>query len=447
MPSIVPAEPAQRGVYPYATAAEVAEVDAAVAQLSRVSAPSVVSLVAGQADETPTVTNCTLSAETTIKRVGSQSHKLTAAGAVTLTATYTLQPGPVTLSGLSGVGFLVYIADATKVTDLSVELYNASTSHAYKFNSNYTGAGTHANVIVTGWNLLRWPPSRAITVGSPAAWGTFTYARVIAVTNAATAIYVQQVTAEIRPKASLLFISDGGYSDFDTTGYPDLLERGIPVTFAIDCDLIGNVGHLTEPRLAELAAENGNSVSFHGWDGSVTANMTAAQATRDTVDSIKWLAARGYTGRLWRAAWMQNDADQSAATDDLVLFNPHNGADNVERVHNWPPSQRYNLVRIALHGVSEANMDAWFTQLQTNHGFFVCYTHKVSDSGASNITPTEWAYFLSKLDEGLDGGWLEGVTMESLLAASGVKVQQGVTGGLVIDYPEPDGTTTRFQML
>jgi hypothetical protein len=169
--------------------------------------------------------------------------------------------------------------------------------------------------------------------------------------------------------------------------------------------------------------------------------MTAAQVQADTTKAQKWLARRGYTGRIWRSAWMQNSAPQAPTTNPMVLVNSMYGAEgNTERIDTFPFVRRHDLTRHALHSASLGTIDAWFAELQERHGCLVIYTHIVSDDGVSNTDASVWAYFLDKIDAGIAAGWLEGVTLESLMASTGLAIRQGFDGTIVAEWPDIDGT-------
>lgn len=421
---------------------------AAVDPLNEVHAPAVISLIGGQPDETLTVTNCTATADTVNKRFGVQSWKLTMAAAVTATAKLTaLTGGGAINEPISGVGLMIYVPDVTKVTGLTVQLYTGvADTDFYNFNITGLRLGLAGN-LKTGWNIVRWTPSHKTITGTPLAFGNIDHVRVVVVTNAATDVSVQQLFVQRRPKASVLFIHDGGYTLWDQSpGYFDLRDRKVPVTWSVDTGLIGDENHVTDARLREIGAENRNSIGFHGYDGTLTATMTAAQCQAHTMKAIKWLAVRGYTGRIWRSAWLQNSAPQAESTNDMVLVNPMFGTEGQERIQSWPFHDRYGVARIAIQGKTEAQIDSIFDELKANHGVAVLYTHRVRDGFVADITPAMWTYFLAKYDAGVAEGWLEAVTLEMLLESSGVRIRQGMGGAWAAEWPNVDGTVTLKQL-
>lgn len=405
-------------------------------------------LISGQVHESPTVGSCTLSADTTNFALGTQGHKMTMAGAVT--ATLVLQPLPIgTLTNpkYTGAALMIYVPDATKVTSIEWELWQNSSGTLRQSFATRSQIGAYGQAIATGWNLIRLPNDyrRATYLIGGADMSTIVGCRILVTTNAATNVTIGYLALETRPKASMIFINDGCYRRFfnDGVAYDSLKARNIPVTLAPDVTNLGTDGTsniITEARIAELAAENRNSVSFHGYSTMSTASATAAEVVGETVKAQQWLAARGYSGRMWRAAWLQNLATNSPSTDSLVLANPmYTGG--YECVHMWPFSNPSHVQRTVLHGRTTAEIDAMFTSMELTRGVMVCYTHDVrSDPSAIDMSLTDWAYFMSKVDEGIAAGWLEGATFEMLMERSGLIPQKGIDGTWTVAYPDRSGT-------
>lgn len=312
--------------------------------------PDRIVLVSGQANETLTVSNCTATADTTNIAIGARSHLLTMSGAVTATAALApLSIGTLTAPKYTGAALMIYLADASKVTSIDVELWQDVGGTKKQVMSFRSQIGAYGQSFANGWNLIRLPNDyrRADYLsGAGTDMSTIAGCRLVIVTNAATTMSIGYLALETRPKASLLFINDGCYSRFfnNADGYADLKARDIPCTLAVNVAMLGLTDNITEARLAELAAENRNSISFHGYTTSTTASMTTTQCIDETVKAQTWLAARGYTGRMWRAAWLQNSATNSPATDSLVLANPmYSGG--YEYVHMWPFSNPSHVQR------------------------------------------------------------------------------------------------------
>ena len=396
-------------------------------------APRIVTLIGGQEDESPTATSCTITADTVNFKLGTQGWKMTMAGAVT--ANLRLDPvgtdDPINVGPAQAVGLWIYITDATKITSIGHGIFS---NDPPTVGNSYTWT----SALVNGWNFLRIQAS----AGTLTDWGIAYRVRVVVVTNAATDVTVGHLFVECPEKAKILFISDAAYQTFHDIGYPDLKRLGVPVTWSLDTATLGTgagiSARISEAALAVVAAENQNSVGFHGHTGAPTTAMTAAQIRSDTMQAIKWLERRGYySGRIWRSAWVQNAATNHAAIQNLVLM--YATPSSAASLSCWPVIDRWNIPRISLHGRTEADMDGWFSQLQQTRQMLVCYNHAIDDGGGTNTTNAMWDYFISKVDAGLSGGWLEGVTMEMLLARSGLKYRQTL-GDTTVDLYDETGT-------
>lgn len=322
-----------------------------------------------------------------------------------------------TLNGLTGFGVSLFVPEPDKITDFGLWAFTSNGGRFRWSSENFPAPG-----LKKGWNHLRFSRNWMQYPLDNPKWGDVDGIQIYVQAVAATSFNLGQVWAETRPKASLVFIHDGGYSGFDQSpGYYDLAARGIPVTWSIDCALIGDEEHVSRDRLIEVGNENGNSISFHGWDSSVSGDYTdAAQAREETAKCQQWienLPTAGNTGRKWRTAWMQNNSPFSPATNNMVELNPMWDPDHEppRGATMWPLVQPYNYRREALHHLSPRDLQELFEDAKETHGVLVCYTHNIGE-GTKHISPERWEEFLELVDEGLNSGWLEGVTFEALTA-------------------------------
>ncbi len=373
-------------------------------------------IVDGQGTQVWSLTNCTKSNDTSRIMEGSQSVRFTTAGAVTMTAS--LDPvfpspavDPLTFPAASLVGVRVFVEDPAKLTTSSIELYSDSGA-SVKWSRTLTG-------LKAGWNLVRWPAAESTTTG----WGSVYRFRLVATTSAATTINLGALWVESPPKARIVIIADRGYKTFEDSGLPDLRARGIPVVWALDPALNGsNAGTkaeaISDADVATFYAA-GDDISIHSYDGTATATKTAKEIVEDTLRAAQWIQDRGYDrGGSVRAAWVQNTAANAAAAKPY--YTAYATPSNVSSETCWPPPDRWNIPRTGMHARSTAFVDAIFASLQVTHGLFVAYVHGIhvdgATGGANDMTPTEWAYFLSKIDAGIAGGWLEGTSFSKLTA-------------------------------
>lgn len=398
----------------------------------------VMTLLSGQDDEAYVRSSCTTAADTTNYRVGDRGLAITTTGAVTATARW--DGGPISMpEGVCAVSTWFYVPTPALVSRIDVELYMTSDSSIKWIRST----GNLSAPIVTGWNRFRWA-AHETTRGT---WDTIHRVRFTVVTTAGTTVTMGQLALESRPKASLVFIEDSGYKTFHTSGYPDLVQRGIPVTWSLDPAILGtgtgDAARMTEADVMAAAANgNGDSFGFHGYDGAATATMTAAEIRADTVKAQKWLSARGFTGGMWRSAWVQNTAENASAANSLLVAGAT--STNSNGYETWPPRNRYGIVRYALHGRTNAEYDTMFATLEETHQVLFGYTHGISGTEPFQMTPEQWGYFLAKVDQGKSEGWLECVTFETLMARSGARWRQGL-GEMVYEYTDETGAFRQYR--
>lgn len=404
----------------------------------RGSLTRIVSLIAGTEDETPIISGGTYAADTMNWKIGGQGWKITTAGASTAVFSVDPLPGgdPLEVGPIQAVCAWIYVPDAAKVTDLGLYLYH---DDALTSGQRWAKSATQnpLHTITTGWNFVRVPAnataSSTTSVNAAAEWGTLYRAAIVVSTNAATDVTVGHYYAEVPEKAKVLMLADRGYKSFYENGYPDLVRLGVPVTWAPDITLFGSLPGtineaMTEAQMHQVALENGNSISFHGWDGGPTSAMTAAQVRADTMKAIRWLQRHGYSGRMWRASWVQQLATNAAAAHDLLL----GCATSTARTDPipWPPANIMEIPRATLdRSITAAQVDARFAWLKKTHQTEVCFIHRVNTDAADSFGCSQdlWDHYVSKLETGITEGWLEGVTFEQLFFRHGGRFES--TGG------------------
>lgn len=441
----------------YATAAAVdlAKDAAATAALTVISAdttrhkPRVASLIHG-GSTSPAGLNGTVTVAPGKGYEGSaEGLTLTATGGFTSLGVRVAVGSPLALGKAQAICVAVDIPDVTKVGHVTATLYHDSGRTVPLAWSRNT-ADTPVQTLANGLNVIRFPASLFQTGGGfsratwESVWGSPHFAQV-AVTkvgggtiDAGATATIRNVWAEVHDKAKIVVIADRGYKSWVDTAYPDLKASGVPVTWAPDLDQFGsNQGTIfeaiTEERLHQLAVENGNSVSFHGKTGNATSTMTPAQLADETAYCVAWLRRHNYQGRIWRAAYVQNNAP--AVEDPLVTSQLIGSAYSITsltvRDQNpiWPPISLYRLPRGAVENASsgaanQTKIDGWFSRLATDHGTVFVFFHRIDESDQFSTRKADWDYFMAKVRAGISGGWLEGVTFEDLYYGSGGNFEQ-----------------------
>lgn len=425
-----------------APVAAISELNTLATQIRNAYPPLTVTLIGGQDDESPEAANCTISPDTVNYKVGDRGWTMTISGTGSVVSQLILDPpgtdDPLTLPHAAAIGGWFYLPEVAKVDQVGIHLFSDS-GLTQQWTYNQTS-------LVSGWNMIRV----AATTSSLSGWNTVYRVRVVVVTNAPTNLTVAHVWAECPKKAQVLFIADGPYEFFYTRGYSDLARRKVPVTFACVISSLGTTLSggtsviISGSTLITLAQENENEVNFHTFDGLPTDTRPASGIRADTMKCIKWMERHEFwKTRIWRSAWFGNSAQNHSAARPLLLA--YATPSGTSTVSCWPPVDRYNLPRVALHGLPQALVDDYFSKLEITHGILICYTHGIDEGGGIHMTPTEWSYFLSKLDQGMNAGWLEGVTFTQLVARSGLKFLQ-TFGVWDTDYHSDQGVERSFYL-
>lgn len=239
--------------------------------------------------------------------------------------------------------------------------------------------------------------------------------------NAPCSVYVLDIVKVMPNKAKIMFIDDHAYKNFMDVGYPQLKALKIPVTWGLKIALMNEPIEyasriINEEEVETLASDSYSEINFHSYYGRATSNMTADECRDDVAKAQHWLRKRGlYREPKFRSAWVQNQATNAYATDDMLDFaSTHDGA---ETLTCFPFKDNHNIPRVAVH-YGKNWLDNWFDGLKLSHGVMVIYTHDISDLETSthiHSTADEWSYFMLKLTTAINEGWLEGVTMSSLM--------------------------------
>lgn len=419
-----------------------------LATAQRGAAPRILTLAVGTEDETAQgyMTKGTIAADTDNYRYGGRGWKITNNPGETYFKWVLNKPAPGATTPLAtpawqAMCMWVYIYDATKVTNLQVNIYHsADLSATYRWLWAANTAPT--TTLVTGWNFIRIPAS--FSSNNPTR-NIYQVELLVGVNADDASVTIGHWYLECPSKARFILTADRGYQTFYANIYPEMKARNWPVTFAVDCMLFGTGSGITSVMsLADMktcAAENGNSISFHGWDGSPTSAMTEAQLRTDTLRSIKFLQREfpNSLGRFWRAAFVQNSAAQRAAVYDYLLAAAAGGADNLGPTM-WPPNNWYHIRRWSLDNYKTlGNIADLFTQAQATHLTYNVFVHGYdSTTPGWDVDSTRWALFRDSLDAAVAAGWAEVVTFEQLFLESGGTFSTS-GGATVAEYTDATG--------
>jgi len=402
--------------------------------------PTTVSLLSGDS-ASPLALNSTLTVVPGQGYQGSASGlRITAAGGLTSMGARVTLGSPMSIGPAQVIAVAVDIPDVSKVNAITVQI-NHDSGRTAPFTWTRSSASTPVQNLVNGLNVIRFPAALFDSAFAPnwaATWGKAYFATVSLTRigggniDLGTVATVRNVWAEVQAKAKLIIVADRGYRSWVEGGYPDLKALSVPVTWAPDLDLFAtNVGtifeSISEAELHALARENGNSVSFHGKTGGATSGMTAAQLAAENDYCIEWCRRYGYQGRMWRAAYVQNNA--AAVEDPLVTAQFIGSAFSTtaltvrDTYQVWPPINNYHIYRQGIEvqassATNQANMDSWFGRLKVDHGVLCVFFHRLDENDPFSTRQADWDYFVAKVAQGIAEGWLEGVTFEDLYYGS-----------------------------
>lgn len=316
-------------------------------------------------------------------------------------------PTPLTAVGVQVVGVWIYIPEPSKITSVQVFIGDGTTG--YSWNRSKTSG------FKRGWNLIRWKASSG-TMGD---WKIFYRFMIRVNTSSAANVTLGSLFFEQTQKAKLLFVEDGGYVEFLERGYPDLKARNIPTTWALNPGRLGQGRIITEQDVDGLALDYMSSFSFHSWASEVHATMPRELVADNAIKCVRWLQKKGLKPEyLYRAAITQNSCPEHSILQDIVeAYSSPVAAAGLEV---FPFEIPFGTPRVTLHGTTPAQMDAYFDMLKKTRGLMIGYTHGVgvaSDTGqqlTTDMTQTEWDFFMQKIDTAISEGWLEGVTYDRL---------------------------------
>lgn len=413
-------------------------------QLEVTSDLKIVPMISAQRDlETYVASNCALSDDLANFVVGDRGTKMTMSGAVGASMRRDFAGG-FKFGRAQCIGISIYIEDVTKVTAVSVTLFLNSTgtkSWARSKNSN----------LKNGWNYIRLSAVDGISAADADLWGTAYRCYAAVTTNSATTVTVGQVYAEVRPKATVVFIWDGPYEQSMRELWPELRAKGYPTVMASAPNTLGGINGQTGLRMkasieqcfSVLNSGNGDEWSYHSWEGTETALMNPTETRADTRNCVQYLLQKqvGF-GAYYRAAWTQNQAPNSAAAEMFMICAATPTSD--ANPHPWPPlpEKVLNIGRYAIFQQTAQQHRDMIKRITACGCSLWAYTHAQEYNNINNHTPEEWASWWAAVDEAVADGLLEVVNVETLFRRSGGTIKR-TAGSVTLEWPQPDGSVRR----
>src|SRR5699024_3963161 len=303
----------------------------------------VIPLVQGSLEEEPTFSGGILERdeETTMNKEPGYKMRSISISTAKLTFDINTHTAPV-----SAVGMWLYVPEPEKVSHAVIRLGKKDDSPDYRVSNKDFLDIRDLN---KGWNYLRYPTWRNNHTGLRELTSVSVE---IVPTQVPTSVTLSEAWLETSEKAKMIFVEDAQFKTFYDIAYPDLLERGIPVTWALRISNIGGeTGTIREQmtlnQIREVAKENDNVVTWHSYSSQTSASMTPEETKMDVVNAQKWLLFRGFDGGSFKGAWFQNTApNHKAAHDYLITSATPYGNSNLT---TWPFVNQYEVPRIDLH--------------------------------------------------------------------------------------------------
>lgn len=317
---------------------------------------------------------------------------------------------PIENHGIQEYAFAMYIEDVSNISNFRFDTMSSN----WKKTIN--------DSLVNGWNIIR-VPTNGTGMGSEMTEDK--YRLIINYKNSSiiSPVYLCSIQAIKPPHASLIFVDDAGYTSFYDYAYPLLTEIGCPVTWALECNKIEETratgrGVIGLDELTLLEDDGISEFSWHGYDGELTANMTAEETAKYNLKCIRFLSRRGsLNGKVFRAVWPGNHApNYQLAILDLDAAATYDATNGYTR---YPYPDKYNIPRNSLQIRDTTYIDNMFSVLEKTHCIVYVYTHGIIDS--TEFDPNEQdmrldmlQYFISKMQVGINAGWLKTTTYNRL---------------------------------
>lgn len=282
----------------------------------------------------------------------------------------------------------------------------------------------NSTAIKTGWNRIRFKTY----VANFSNWtNDKNVVRIMVRSNPDSAALLFGALYQVKPpKGKIIVTDDHAYYGYLEYAYPLLSALGVPTTWGVRISRIGQTvdggtRQINAEEIETLAGEANSEFSFHSWDGTATSDMSETELRNRIQRCLYWLRKNGLLQKyFWRSACVQNRAPAMANIKDML--NDCATYDTAYTLTSFPFENRLNIPRIAIHGASTASIDNFFNALEKTHCTAVFYTHDVIDDGTGTVhaSKNEIDYFVSKVQAGINGGWLEGTTINRLYTKYGL---------------------------
>lgn len=319
---------------------------------------------------------------------------------------------PIEFYGIQEFAIAVYIPDASNVNKMAFGTLSQQDNWLKYINGPFND----------GWNFIR-ASTNGTAMDEDVTEDKFRIYIYYNTASVDTSVYLCDLRAIKPPHANIIFVDDGPYYSFYQLAYPLLKEINCPVTWAMECAAIPETRTGTRPLISlsdlhDLEDDGISEFSWHGYNGELTANLTAEETAEYNLKCIRFLSRRGdLNGKIFRAVWPGNTApNYQLAIEDLDASATYNAASGNTI---YPYIDKYNIPRTSLQTRTETWINNLFDTLRKTRATAYVYTHGIIDSeeydpNNQDMRLDMFEHFVEKISDGIEDGWLKATTYNRL---------------------------------
>lgn len=338
------------------------------------------------------VSNGTVSNDTTFVKTGTKSLKLTANSGAAGLANKTISA-----SFLSAGCLYVWVYIPTMTGVSSVFVYVGSNSSVTTKSFNYGwGSSLHE-----GWNRLQIGRNMWTNTGSEDWSNTMIRigVRINATGGQTPTIYFDSLYIQYDARPKLILSADDGWDTQYTKMYPYLQKYGFKGSLYIIQDLVNTSGYMTTAQLQTLFDE-GWDIMNHTKTHSVLTSLTPAEIRGELTNCRDYIRENGWDRR---NSALHVAYPTGAYNDDVITAmgatGMINGRTTKNRVQAHEIDSEYRLTRQSHdYTASQATYQGWIDQLIASKGSLELNYHKIEDSGSNADTEVNLSQFQDLID-------------------------------------------------
>ncbi len=237
------------------------------------------------------------------------------------------------LSVMESIQFLVYIDDATALTNVSESIRILLSADGF---NTFFWVGVYNNKVQTGLNLLKFNKSEFQKYSTPI-WTTpmtSMILRTISTTGMRVNATYGTIKKNVKTTSKALLSFDDIYAEAYTEGYTYLQSKGKKATYFVSQDSIDTSGKATTAEV-QILYEAGNDIANHTKTHTQLATLTKDQQKTELTNCKNYFIANGWIGAENHVAYPNGsyNADTFLAMSELGMLTGR----TVKSVWNWYP--------------------------------------------------------------------------------------------------------------